>query len=201
MGSAWRTRTSMAASTTNLRRTTLSISSNAKEELHRSLHENRKTPQALPYRARETLQPQRSRPRRHARVGVGTEAAGEGVAGRWRPGIEPFAGHSRGAGLLGPASDSSGHGCRRKGRNDQARHVGRESAGSGCVVVQGAVGGRIEPRLPLANDEVPAEERPDRHFQPFLLRGGAGGSHPPRDSRKRKAAEAAGRETHLAAAL
>src|SRR5450759_3779303 len=35
MGSAWRTRTSMAASTTNLRRTTLSISSNARSFLKR----------------------------------------------------------------------------------------------------------------------------------------------------------------------
>src|ERR1700693_1191691 len=124
MGSAWRTRTSMAASTTNLRRTTLSISSNAKEELHRSLYENRKTPQALPYRARETLQPQRARPGRHPRFGGGTEAAGEGTAGGWRPGIEPPAGYSRGAGLLGPASDSSGYGRRWKGRDGQARHVG-----------------------------------------------------------------------------
>src|ERR1700686_1180643 len=135
MGSAWRTRTSTAASTTNLRRTTLSISSNAREELHRSLYENRQAPQALPHRARETLQPQGSRPRGHARVGLGTEAAGEGTAGGRRSGIEPPAGYSRGAGLLGPASDSSGHGRRWKGRNGQARHVGSESAGSGCVVV------------------------------------------------------------------
>src|ERR1700676_3644398 len=165
MDSAWRTRISMAASTTNLPRTTLSTSNNTREELRRSFYENRQTPQALSHRAREKLHPQGSRPRGHARFRFGTEAAGEGTAGGRRPGIKPPAGHSRGAGLLGPASDSSGHGRRGEGRNGQARHVGGESAGSGCVVVQGAVGGRIEPRLPLANDEVPPEERPDRHFQ------------------------------------
>src|SRR6266481_2178304 len=154
MGSAWRIRTSMAASTTNLPRTILSISSNARAELHRSLYENRQGPQALPHRARETLQPQGSRPGGHARSGVGTEAAGEGVAPEWCPGIEPPAEHSRGAGLLGPAADCSGHGRGREGRNDQACHVGCESAGSGGVVLQGALDGRIEPRLPLANDEV-----------------------------------------------
>src|SRR6202140_975944 len=135
MDSARRTRISMAASTTNLHRTTLSTSNNTREELRRSLYENRKTPQALSRRARETLQPQRSRPRGHARFGVGTEAAGEGTAGGRRPGIEPPAGYSGGAGLLGPASDSSGHRRRWQGRYGQARHVGSESAGSGCVVV------------------------------------------------------------------
>src|SRR6202023_2230701 len=141
MGSAWHTGTSMAASTTNLRRTTLSISRNVSAELQRSFYENRKAPQALSHRAREALQPQRSRPSGHARFGVGTEAAGEGTAGGRRPGIEPPAGHSRGAGLLGRASDSSGHGRRGEGRNGQARHVGGESAGSERVVLQGAAGG------------------------------------------------------------
>src|SRR3981189_48874 len=169
MGSARRTRTSMAASTTNLRRTTLSISSNAREELYTSLYENRQAPQALPHRARKTLHPQGSRPRGPPRFRFGTEAAGEGTAGGRRRGIKPAAGHSRGAGLLGRALDSSGHGRCGEGRNGQARHDGRESAGGGCVVVKGAGGGGVEPRLPLANHEVPPEEGPDRHFQPFLL--------------------------------
>src|SRR6202521_424237 len=162
MGSAWRIRTSMAASTTNLPRTTLSTSNNTREELRRSFYENRQTPQALSHRAREKLHPQGSRPRGHARFRFGTEAAGEGTAGGRRPGIEPPAGHSGGAGLLGSASDSSGNRRRWQGRYGQARDVGGESAGSGCVVVQGAVGGGVEPRLPLANHEVPAEEGPDR---------------------------------------
>src|SRR5437899_7767104 len=140
MGSAWRTRTSMAVITTNLRQTIPSISSNAREELHRSLYENRQAPQALPHRARETFHAQGSRTGRHARIGLGSEAAGEGTARQRRPGIEPPAGYSRGAGLLGPAADFSGHGRGWEGWNDQARHVGRESAGSGRVVVQGAVG-------------------------------------------------------------
>src|ERR1700687_1348729 len=191
----------MAASTTNLPRTTPSINSNAKEELHTSLYENRQTPQALPRRARKTLQPQGSRSRGHARFGVGTEAAGEGTAGGRRQRIEPPAGYSRGTGLLGSAADCSGHGRGWGGRNNQTCHVGRESAGSGRVVVQDAVDRRVEPRLPLANDQVPASERPHRHFQPVILRGGAGGPHPPSDSGKRKAAEAAGQETYLAGAL
>src|SRR6202158_2547121 len=103
MGSRWHTKTSMAASTTKLRRTTLSISRNVRADLHRSFYENRQAPQALSHRAREALQPQRSRPRGHARFGVRTEAAGEGTAGGGRPGIEPPAGYSGGAGLLGPA--------------------------------------------------------------------------------------------------
>src|SRR5437660_2477801 len=140
MGSAWRTRTSMAVITTNLRRTIRSISSNAREELHRSLYENRQAPQALPHRARETFHPQGSRPRGHARSGVRTEAAGEGTARQRRPGIEPPAGYSRGAGLLGPAADFSGHGRGWERWNNQTRHVRRESAGSGRVVIQGAVG-------------------------------------------------------------
>src|ERR1700676_3261712 len=117
MGSAWRTRTSMAASMTNLPRTTLSISNNVREELQRSLYENRKAPQALPHRARETLPPQGSRSRGHARPGVGTEAAGEGTAGGRRQTIEPPAGYSRGTGLLGPAVDCSGHGRGWEGPN------------------------------------------------------------------------------------
>src|SRR5258708_7539794 len=141
MGSAWRIRTSMAASTTNLPRTILSISSNARAELHRSLYENRQAPQALPHRARETLQPQGSRPGGHARSGVGTEAAGEGVAPEWCPGIEPPAEHSRGAGLLGPAADCSGHGRGREGRNDKAWNFGSQSDRNRRLVVQGTVSG------------------------------------------------------------
>src|SRR5260370_18025970 len=179
MGSAWHTRTSMAASTTNLRRTTLSISRNVSAELYRSFYENRQAPQALSHRAREALQPQRSRPSGHARFGVRTKAAGEGTAGRRRPGIEPPAGYSGGAGLLGPASDSSWHRRRWKRGYVHTRNVGGESVGSECLVVQGAVGGRIEQRLPLANDEVPAAEKPDRHLQSAVLRGGTGGAHSP----------------------
>src|ERR1700732_5536201 len=108
MDSAWHTRTSMAASTTTLRRTTLAISRNISAELHRSFYENRKAPQALSHRAREALQPQRSRPSGHARFGVRTKAAGEGTAGGRRPGIEPPAGYFGGGGLVGPSFYFSG---------------------------------------------------------------------------------------------
>src|SRR5467141_3429788 len=145
MGSAWRTRTSTAATTTTLPPTTLSISSNAGEQSHRSLYVNRQAPQALPHRARETVPSQGSRSHGHVRSEVGTEAAGEGTAAGRRPKIEPPAGCSRSAGLLGPAADFSGHGRGWEGRNNQTRHVGSESAGRGRVVLQSAVGGRIGP--------------------------------------------------------
>ena len=72
------------------------------------------------------------------------------------------------------AADLPGDGRRRQGRRDQARHVGRQSAGLPGLLVQGPVGRGAGPRLPVALRQASAGARPDRHLQPLLLRGGPG---------------------------
>ena len=52
---------------------------------------------------------------------------------------------------LGGAADLPGDGRGRQGRRDQARHVGRESAGLPGVFVQGAVAGGTRSRLSVAD--------------------------------------------------
>src|SRR6201985_851580 len=46
-----------------------------------------------------------------------------------------------------------------QGRRDQARHVGRQSAGLSGLFLQSPFVGRTRPRLPLALREVPARTR------------------------------------------
>ena len=95
-----------------------------------------------------------------------------------------------------------GDGRGRQGRHDQARHERREPAGLPGVQLQEAVGGGTRPQLPLAVHAVPAGARPDRHLQPVVLRGRAGGEGPPRVARPATPArEGEGREEVLGGAV
>ena len=60
------------------------------------------------------------------------------------------AGHALRPGSLVVAARVPGDGRGRQGRHDQARHVGRQSAGLPGLLVQAAVGGGARPRLPVA---------------------------------------------------
>ena len=96
-------------------------------------------------------------------------------------------------GPLVGAADLPGARRRRQGRHHQARDVGPQPAGLRGAFVQGPVGRRARPRLPVAHDRQAATARPHRHLQPFVLRGGAGR---PRASGDPGAPAAAGRAGH-----
>ena len=97
--------------------------------------------------------------------------------------------------------DLPGDGRRREGRDDQARHVGREPAGVPGLLVQVALGRGARPRLPLADDEVPSRAGADRHLQPVVLRGGPCRPGPSRVPREAEAPAEARDEGHLEGAV
>src|SRR4029077_13870031 len=66
----------------------------------------------------------------------------------------------------------------RQGRPYQARDVGGQSARMRGVLVQAAVSGRTQSRLPVADPEARARTRANRNFQPIILRRGAGHPRP-----------------------
>ena len=108
---------------------------------------------------------------------------------RWRSAAtrsSDAAGHALRAGPLVGAARVPGDGRGRQGRRDQARDVGRQSAGLPGVLVQGADDRGARPRLPVALHEEPARARAHRHLQPQLLRGSAGGEGAPGVPRRRR---------------
>ena len=113
-------------------------------------------------------------PGRHAGISNPTDKprAKEALAER-RRGARGIAGHALRAGSLVGAAHLPGDGCGGKGRDDQARDVGRESAGLPGVVVQGADEHGPRSRLSLALRQGTAGARAHRHFQSQLLRGDA----------------------------
>ena len=126
------------------------------------------------------------------------------AAGAARPGSEDArgpAGQALRAGPLGRSPGLPGDGRRGEGRDDQARHVGREPAGLPGLLVQGAVRRGARPRLPLADEEVPARAGPHRHLQPLVLRGSARRPRAPRDPRQPEAPAAPCDEEDLEGAL
>ena len=110
-------------------------------------------------------------------------------------------GHALCAGPLGGAAHLSGHGRRRQGRRDQARHVRRQPPGLPGLLLQGALQRGPRSRLSLALHEVAAGARPHRHLQSQLLRGGARRTGASRVSREAEAAARTDDQGHLEGAL
>src|SRR2546426_5736976 len=162
MDRVWRTRTNTVATTTHLRRKTLSIASNRNSRT--SHHENRKNPQALPDRGRKTLPTEGSRSRRHARTEIGGQTGGARVAHKRRGGACALAGRSGRPESVGTAAGLPGHGRGRQGWNYQTRDVRRESAGGPGDLVQSALHRGTGPRLLMADHETFSRARRHRHL-------------------------------------
>ena len=97
--------------------------------------------------------------------------------------------------------DFPGHGRGRQGQHDQARHVGRQSAGLPGRLVQAPVVGGPRSRLHVAISPGLPRARPDRHLQPVLLRRGSRSCACTRRSSKGSASRRRTRKTHLGGAL
>src|SRR5215831_9806269 len=79
----------------------------------------------------------------------------------------------------------------------QARHVGRESAGGPGLLVQAALTGGPRSRLHVAILEASPRARTHRDLQPLLLRGGPGRARTPGDPASAEDSSVGGWQAHF----
>ena len=149
----------------------------------------------VPRRTRQAVPPEGRRSRRPRRPGRRRQAPrARGAPARRRRDRRP-AGSSLRAGSLVAAAGVPGHRRRRQGQRDQARDVGRESAGLPGLLVQVPVFRRPRSRLPVAIRQGAARTGTHRHLQPLLLRRDRRRPGAPRTAREAESpARAARRE-------